>query len=68
MLIICTERIAQEQDHDLVAARLDSLANADTQAANQLDKQFGKVIGLLESQAMASADSDKNIVTMLSEL
>ncbi|ETS84733.1 hypothetical protein PFICI_02758 [Pestalotiopsis fici W106-1] len=60
--------IGQEQDRDLVAARLESLANAEAQAANQLDKQFVKVLGYLETHTTVATKTEKNVVAVLSEL
>ncbi|KAF7522016.1 hypothetical protein G7054_g12273 [Neopestalotiopsis clavispora] len=60
--------IAQEQNHDLVAARLESLTNAEAEAADQLNNQFGKVLGHLKARATIAANTDKNVVAVLSEL
>jgi hypothetical protein len=62
------ERIAQEQDRDLILARLNSLAGAEARAADDLNEQLKRAFESLRAQATLTADIDKNVSAVRSEL
>lgn len=59
--------IAQETNNDLIDSRLADLAKAESQSAERLDDQFGKVLGHLEAHDMLTRTIDENVVAVLSE-
>lgn len=62
------KRIAQEQDRNLILARLDSLAGDEARAADHLNGQVERVVESLRAQATFSANIDKNLSVVHSEL
>ncbi|KAK9412941.1 hypothetical protein SUNI508_12246 [Seiridium unicorne] len=60
--------ITQEQDSNLVAVRLASLADAEAQASARVEEHFGNVLKMLREQATTTARIDENVITILSEV
>ncbi|KAM0808913.1 hypothetical protein AB5N19_09256 [Seiridium cardinale] len=62
------QSITQEQDSNIVAVRLASLADAEAQASARVEEQFGDVLKILKEQATTTARIDENVIAVLSEL
>ncbi|KAK9782678.1 hypothetical protein SCAR479_01021 [Seiridium cardinale] len=61
------QSITQEQDSNIVAVRLASLADAEAQASARVEEQFGDVLKILKEQATTTARIDENVIAVLSE-